>query len=185
MLERTRASVESSRIISKNGYPYLINPLMDGIPRMDPEILDEVTDRMIQLSDFDCDLILAPEAMALPLAAAVSLKTRIPYCVIRKRPYGCEDEIPIDEVTGYSRNRMYINDISPGERIVIIDDVVSTGGTLRSIVEAVRRRGCVVSDVIVAVNKSKDLQSISETVGVRVKAVIDVRIEGGKAVCTD
>ena len=184
MLERTRASIESSRIISRNGYPYLINPLMDGIPRMDPEILTEVTDRIMEISDLDCDLILAPEAMAIPLATAVSLKTHIPYCVIRKRPYGCEGEIPIEEVTGYSRNRMYINDISPGEKVVIIDDVISTGGTLKSIVEAVRQRGCVITDVIVAVNKSKDLESVSDMVGIRVKAVIDVHIENGKAVCT-
>lgn len=184
MLERTRASIESSRIISRNGYPYLINPLMDGIPRMDPEILAEVTDRIMEISDLDCDLILAPEAMAIPLATAVSLKTHIPYCVIRKRPYGCEGEIPIEEVTGYSRNRMYINDISPGEKVVIIDDVISTGGTLKSIVEAVRQRGCVITDVIVAVNKSKDLESVSDMVGIRVKAVIDIHIENGKAVCT-
>ena len=79
MLERTRASIESSRIISRNGYPYLINPLMDGIPRMDPEILAEVTDRIMEISDLDCDLILAPEAMAIPLATAVSLRAHIPY----------------------------------------------------------------------------------------------------------
>ncbi len=183
MLERTRESLDSSPIVMRNGYPYIVNPLMDGVPRMDPAILSEVTERMMELCDFDCDLILAPEAMAIPFAAVISIRTGIPYSVIRKRSYGCEGEIAIEKETGYSRNTMYINDIVEGERIVIIDDVISTGGTMKSIVDAIEGRGCRIVDIVVAINKSDDLGSVSDMLGHSVKSVVDLRIVDGRPVC--
>ena len=183
MLERTKESLESSPVIMRNGYQYVINPLMDGVPRMDPEILREVTDRMMELSDFDCDLILAPEAMSLPFASVISLAKNIPYSVIRKRSYECEGEISIDKSTGYSSNTMYINDIKEGERVVIIDDVISTGGTMKSIIDAVENHGCVITDVIVAIDKSEDIDEVSKSLGHPVKATIGLKMVDGRPVC--
>lgn len=183
MLERTRSCLESSPVIMKNGYPYIVNPILDGVPRVDPDVLREITDRMMELSDFDCDLILAPEAMALPLVSIVALSKGVPYAVIRKRPYGFDDEIVIEQSTGYSKSAMYINDIRPGERVAIIDDVISTGGTLKSVVDAVRERGCVVTDLVVAVNKSSDIDAVSKRMGIDVKYVIDLDVADEGPVC--
>lgn len=182
MLERTRESLESSPVIIRNGYNYVVNPLMDGVPRMDPKILREVTERMMEISDFDCDVILAPEAMALPFAAVISLAKDVPYAVIRKRPYGCKGEIVIDKSTGYSSSRMYINDIKEGERVVIIDDIISTGGTMKSIVKAIEDRGCVITDIVVAIDKSDDIDGLSKTLGHPVKAAIGLKMVDGRPV---
>ena len=183
MLERTRESLESSQVVMKNGYPYVINPILDGIPRMDPEILNEITDRMMEICEFDCDVILAPEAMAIPFAVAVSIRTGIPYSVIRKRSYGCNGEVSIDKSTGYASSTMFINGIRPGERIVLIDDVVSTGGTLKSIVEAIEGMGCEIVEVVVAVDKSTDLAAVSKDLGHPIKATISMTLVDGKPVC--
>ena len=183
MIERTRESLESSPVIVKNGYPYIVNPLLDGVPRMDPDILREVTERMMEISDFDCDIILAPEAMAIPFAAVISLAKNIPYAVIRKRSYGCDGEITIDKSTGYSSSRMYINDIREGEKVVIIDDVISTGGTMKSIIDAVENHGCVITDVIVAIDKSEDIDEVSKSLGHSVKATIGLKMVDGRPVC--
>ena len=40
-------------------------------------------------------------------------------------------EIEINQETGYSKGSIFLNDIKPGEKIAIIDDVLSTGGTIR------------------------------------------------------
>lgn len=183
MLERTESSLKSSPIIMKNGYPYVVNPILDGVPRMDPEVLREITDRMLEICDFDCDLILAPEAMAIPFASIISLKKNIPYAIIRKRSYGFEDEIRIDKSTGYSSNSMFINDIKPGEKVVLIDDVISTGGTLKSIVDAVRGHDCKITELVVAVNKSTNLEKVSEMLGINVKYVIGLDIVDGQIIC--
>ena len=39
-------------------------------------------------------------------------------------------EFVIDQTTGYSKGEIYLNDIGKGDRVLLVDDVVSTGGTL-------------------------------------------------------
>ena len=40
MLEDVRDSIEASPVIPKGGYPYIVTPLMDGIPAIDPKTLE-------------------------------------------------------------------------------------------------------------------------------------------------
>ena len=98
-----------SPVVSRGEYQYFIHPLTDGVPRVDPSLLSEVVDRMVELADMDCDVILAPEAMGIPLATALSIRTGIPFSVIRKRRYDLEGEIELHQRTGYSDSYLYIN----------------------------------------------------------------------------
>ena len=129
-------SLRGAPIIWKGEYPYFIHPISDGIPRMDPEVLRATRDLIVSSVDWSkVDLIVTVEAMGLPLLAAVGDATGKPTVVIRKRSYGMEGETRVDVATGYSQSTVYINDIKPGERIVIVDDVISTGGTLEPLIQ--------------------------------------------------
>ena len=94
---------------------------------MKPSMLRELTDIIIKHVNLDIDKIVAIEAMGIHLATALSLATDIPFVIIRKRQYGLEDEIEIHQKTGYGSSNLYINDLNAGEKILLIDDVVSTG----------------------------------------------------------
>lgn len=166
----------NSPVVDMNGYKYFINPVSDGIPRTDSELLKEIVEGMVERSDRDYDIILAPEAMGIPLAVGISLRTGIPYSVIRKRRYGLEGEIALDQSTGYSKSPMYINGVKPGDRIAIVDDVVSTGGTLRAVVDALGSKGVTVSEISVVFNKSEDIDSISRELGVPIRYLISVGV---------
>ncbi len=65
----------SSTVKDRNGYNYFQNPISDGVPYVDPAVLKEVADGIISISEGGCDMILAPEAMGIPIGAAISLKT--------------------------------------------------------------------------------------------------------------
>ena len=99
----TRSFLESP-VVDLHGYPYFVNPVSDGIPHMDRDLLDEIVDGIVSVADLDCDLVLAPEAMGIPLAVGVTMRTGIPYSVIRKRSYGLPGEIGLDQTTGYSES---------------------------------------------------------------------------------
>jgi len=183
MLEAVRDSIENSPVILKGDYPYIVTPLMDGIPSMDPRIVRSVADRMMKIGKFDCDLILAPEAMGIPYATLISSGKGIPFSIIRKRSYGLEGEVEITETTGYSTTSIFINGIRPGMKVAIVDDVVSTGGTLRSIVEGVRSAGAVVTEIVLALNKSDNVFALEEELGVPIRYVAKVWIENGRPRC--
>ncbi|MEC7695124.1 MAG: adenine phosphoribosyltransferase, partial [Candidatus Thermoplasmatota archaeon] len=121
-------SLKGAPIIWKGDYPYFIHPISDGIPRMDAEVLRATRDLIVEMVDWSkVDLIVSVEAMGLPLLAAVGEATGKPTVVIRKRSYGMDGEVQVDVSTGYSKSTAYINDIRPGERVLIVDDVISTG----------------------------------------------------------
>ncbi|MDP6212373.1 MAG: hypoxanthine/guanine phosphoribosyltransferase [Candidatus Thalassarchaeaceae archaeon] len=155
-------SLRGAPIIWKGEYPYFIHPISDGIPRMDAEVLRATRDLIVSMVDWSqIDLIVSVEAMGLPLLASVGEVTGKPTVVIRKRSYGMEGEVRVDVSTGYSSSTAYINDISPGERILIVDDVISTGGTLEPILESLEGMGAVLQDVIVAIEKGNGRERLS------------------------
>ena len=156
-------SLRGAPIIWKGEYPYFIHPISDGIPRMEAEVLRATRDLIVSMVDWSqIDLIVSVEAMGLPLLAAVGEATGKPTVVIRKRSYGMEGEVRVDVSTGYSSSTAYINDISSGERILGVDDVISTGGTLEPLLESLERMGAVLQDVIVAIEKGDGRERLSE-----------------------
>lgn len=172
----------SSPVVDFGGYPYFVNPVSDGIPRMERELIEEIVDGIIDVADLDCDLVLAPEAMGIPLATGITLRTGIPFAVIRKRRYGLEGEVALDQQTGYSKTPMYINGVSPGDRVAVIDDVVSTGGTLKAIVSALREMGAEITEAVAVYSKQPDVSALSEELGVPIRYLLAVSSTEGRPV---
>ncbi|HUL40095.1 MAG TPA: hypoxanthine/guanine phosphoribosyltransferase [Methanomassiliicoccales archaeon] len=181
-LELFRKSLEASPIIKMGSYDYFVHPISDGIPQMDPMVLAEVLDGIKEVGDFHCDLILTPEAMGIPLAAPLSLELGIPYSVIRKKRYGLAGEVKVHQVTGYSKGEMFINGVAKGERVVVVDDVVSTGGTILAVITALRQIGAEVVDIIVVVEKGHGKATIEKELGLRIKSLVKVEVRQGRLV---
>ena len=157
-----RDSLRGAPIIWKGDYPYFIHTISDGIPRMDADVLRATCALIVEMVDWsNIDLIVSVEAMGLPLLATVGDATGKPTVVIRKRSYGMKGEVKVDVSTGYSQSTTYINDIKPGERILIVDDVISTGGTLEPILETLEGMGVVLQDIVVAIEKGEGRERLA------------------------
>lgn len=186
MFEKLKKSLAECPVVKMGDYQYFVHPLTDGVPYMEPELLREVLDAMKAIGNFDCDYIVAPEAMGIPLAVPLSLELGIPYNVIRKRQYNLPGEVNIAQCTGYSKKDMYINGIKKGDRVVIVDDVLSTGGTIHAIIDAMKNTiGADIVDVIVVLEKTKHKAEIERELGVKIKTLIKIEMVDGRPVCTD
>jgi adenine phosphoribosyltransferase len=179
MLKILRESLLNAPIVHRGKYHYFIHPISDGVPRLEPELLEEVTEHILGMVDRNFDKIIAIEAMGIPLATALSMKTGVPFCIIRKRQYGLEGEIKLSQETGYSKGELYINDIFEGDRVLIVDDVISTGGTLVALMSALEGVGATVTDTIVVIERGDGVSRLKE-MGIDVKTLvrIDVTEEG-------
>ena len=160
-VELLKESVANAPVVWKEGYPYFVHPLSDGVPRQSAELLAAARDLISENVDWDCiDIILGIEAMGIPLGAALCLSSGKPLVVGRKRAYGLPGEIAIDQTTGYSKGQIFLNDIAPGTRVLIVDDVVSTGGTLHPILKAIDSNGAIVQDCWIVFEKGDGMNKI-------------------------
>ena len=177
MLELLKESLKKSPIVDKKGYKYFVHPITDGFPYLDPEILREITDVVADIiGDRDFDYIVGAEAMAIPLGVALSLKLNKPFVVIRKRQYGLPGEVEVTQETGYSKNRLYINGIKEGDSVVIVDDVLSTGGTIKALASAFDRMNVKIEDIIIVIEKGPNKARVEEEIGHKIKTLVRVDV---------
>ncbi len=96
----------------------------------------------------DFDYIVTPEAKSIPLAYEMSRQSGKKYIVIRKGVKVYMDnpvKIPVHSITTQNQQYLYLGhedgDLLHGKRVLIVDDVVSTGESLESVVRVVEAFG--------------------------------------------
>jgi adenine phosphoribosyltransferase len=184
-MDKLEESLLDTPIVEKEGYHYFVHPISDGVPPLSPDLLREVVIRIVRKADLtDVDKIVAPEAMGIHISTGVSLATDIPMVVVRKRGYGLDGEVPLSKMTGYEQSEMYINDIDEGDRVLVLDDVLSTGGTLRALLEALSDIGAEVVDTVIAIKKVGGENKIDET-DYEPKTLVNVDVVDGEVVIVD
>lgn len=103
----------------------------------DTRLTEAAADELARRLPEGIDTLVTPEVKAVPLAHALSVRTGIPYVVARKteKPYmvNAVSKQVISITTGKPQDLVIDGANIPhirGKRVAIVDDVVSTGGTL-------------------------------------------------------
>jgi adenine phosphoribosyltransferase len=176
MLKILKESLKNAPIVKRGEYNYFIHPISDGVPLVRPELLREVIACVVRNADLDVDKIVTIEAMGLPLGSALSQITDIPFIIVRKRKYGLPGEIAVHQTTGYSKGELYLNGINKGDRVLIIDDVISTGGTAKAVIKALELAGAEIKDFIVIIERGEG-KKIIEDMGYNVQTLVKIDVD--------
>ncbi len=133
----------------------------------DSELTEVAADELIKKMPDGVDVLVTPEAKAIPLAHAMSVKTKLPYIVVRKteKPYmvGAVKKTVISITTGKPQDLVLDGaDIEKvrGKTVAIIDDVVSTGGTLRSLSQLLEQVGGNVSYTLAVLTEGDERDDV-------------------------
>lgn len=163
MLDRLIVAIAKCEVVpirDRDGalmYNYAVLPT-NGVPCLDSGLLREIGCEMIRKMDLDTvDRIVVPEAMGIHLGATLSLMTDIPLNIIRKRRFGLLGEHEILQRTDHKEEvtRLYLNGLEPGMKVVLVDDVISSGGTLRAILDELGSKQIEVVDVCVVIKRAE------------------------------
>jgi adenine phosphoribosyltransferase len=177
MIQNLIESLISCPIVKKGEYNYFVHQITDGIPSIDPKVLREVAIGMVRLLDLkDVRYIVTAEAMGIPIGTAISLMTDIPLNIIRKRSYGLSGECEVAQQTGYSKGQMFVNGLKRGDRIIIVDDVISTGGTMNGIIQTLTDIGVEIAGICFAIKKGNPVIDLPYTYLVSIEVTDAVRI---------
>jgi orotate phosphoribosyltransferase len=79
------------------------------------------------------------------------------------------------EEKGHGLGKVVEGAVQPGWRALVVDDLVTTGGSMVSAVQALRKAGCVVKDSIVLVDRLEGGKANLAAVGVKLNSFTDVK----------
>lgn len=96
-----------------------------------------------KLKDIDFDFVLGAESRGFILGAPIAYNLKKGFIPVRKKgKLPCETiEETYDLEYGKATLEIHKDSIKPGQKVVIIDDLIATGGTLQAIIKLVERLG--------------------------------------------
>ncbi|SHG35099.1 orotate phosphoribosyltransferase [Cognatishimia maritima] len=99
-------------------------------PRIRSTLMDFMTVTVMRNAGFEAfDNIAGGETAGIPFAALVAERMALPMTYVRKKP------------KGYGRNARIEGDMSEGQRVLLVEDLTTDGGSKLSFVDAIRETG--------------------------------------------
>lgn len=118
-----------------------------------PELLKAILEGMQELLPASFAKLAAMELGGIPLATGLSLKTGKPCLYVRKK------------VKNYGTCNLIEGGFNKGEKVVVVEDVITTAGQVCSSIRQMRELGLIVEDVICVIDRQQGGRENLERIG--------------------
>lgn len=121
---------------------------------LDPRGLAATVERLVAAVAGPVDLVAGIEARGFVFAAAMAVKLGAGVVLIRKDGKLPGATIAEDYALEYGQDRITMHEdaLVPGQRVVLIDDLIATGGTARAAIRLLRKAGATVDQALFVVD---------------------------------
>jgi len=126
-----------------------------------------------KVKDLDFDVVVGPESRGFIFGTPIAYNLRKPFVPVRKKgKLPCETvEVSYDLEYGAATIEMHKDSIKPGQKILIVDDLIATGGTIEAIIKLVKQLGAEVVGAVFLV-ELKGLNGREKLKDIEVHSVI-------------
>jgi orotate phosphoribosyltransferase len=129
----------------------------------DPAVLREIAKEMAKiLRGHDIDRIAGVALGAVPIAVALSLELGIPFVLIRNGK------------KGHGTNMQIEGELVEGDRVVMVEDVTTTGGSVLSGVGEIRKKGTC-DTVITVIDREEGASGLLSGNGIEIKSLVTAK----------
>jgi adenine phosphoribosyltransferase len=114
----------------------------------DPEAFRQVIDRMVeQVRGVEIDVVVGMESRGFIFSAPIAYQLKAGFVPVRKLGKLPAETIEVEYALEYGTATLEIHRdaIQEGQRVLIVDDLLATGGTVMGTIELVQRLGGVVA----------------------------------------
>jgi uridine monophosphate synthetase len=126
-----------------------------------PEILKSVSEAMWEkINNLDFDLICGVPYTALPIATAISITHNLPMVMRRK------------EVKDYGTKKAIEGAFTAGQKVLIVEDLVTSGLSVFETSEPLEHEGLKTSDVVVLLNREQGAEENLKNMNLNLHAVL-------------
>ncbi len=104
-----------------------------------------------KVKDLEFDVVAGPESRGFIFGTPIAYNTHKPFVLIRKKgKLPCETvERSYDLEYGQATIEMHKDSIKPGQKVLVVDDLIATGGTTEAMIKLIESLGGVVVGVVV------------------------------------
>lgn len=168
-------------VVGMGGRTYAFFPtaITDNIPPLSTALADAVC----LLARLHIDPALSPtlgvgeEDRGAMIIADILRQYRLPRTLARWTPSGAPGEVEVPLTNEYlveGSTRIFLNGVRANDRVLLVDDLISTGGTMLALVAAIRSAGAQVVDVFAIGEKTENggRRAIQAACGVQVKTLL-------------
>lgn len=179
-----QAAFDDKPLLPFGKYNFLVNPLTEQIPATTAELLRATSEWLVDVGDFKkANKIAGEEDKGAILVAATALQTGLPFGMTRWYPAGLDGQIGVNFEMEYASGQLFLNGIEKGDQVIIVDDMISTGGTMLALIEAVEKANATIVDIICVAEKVEyqGVKRIKEKTGYPVKTLVKVSVSGERS----
>ncbi|MFA4995776.1 MAG: orotate phosphoribosyltransferase [Patescibacteria group bacterium] len=140
-----------------------------------PELLSEIGCALSnKAKEIGCDLIAGIPYAGIPLGVSASLEGNIPMIYSRK------------EVKEYGTKKLIEGEYEEGDRVLVIDDIITDGASKIEAIAPLKEAGLVVEDVLVILDREQGGDKILAKAGYKLHSlgklseVLEVLVSAGK-----
>lgn len=104
-----------------------------------------------KVKDLEFDVIAGPESRGFIFGMPMAYNLKKPFVLIRKKgKLPCETvSVDYDLEYGKATIEMHKDSVKPGQRVLIVDDLIATGGTTEAMVKLIESLGGQVAGIVV------------------------------------
>ena len=125
-----------------------------------PSCLSAIGERIAGMIPAGAGLLAGIEIGSIPLAAAASMKSGLPFVVVRKA------------TKGYGTNKLIEGVWQKGEKVFVVEDVVTTAKGALGAIHTLREAGLTVDELVCVVDREEGGRENLENEGVRVRSLV-------------
>ena len=125
----------------------------------DPGLLRAVAEQAVSLIPDETEVLAGLELGGVPVATALALETGLPLAFVRK------------EAKTYGTARLAEGADVAGRSVLVVEDVISTGGQVAASTRELRHRDAVVRSVLCVIDRSDGQHGLLNDIGVTIRAM--------------
>ncbi len=129
-----------------------------------PEAMAAVTEGLVKaVKKLKPDVVAGAETAGIPLATAISLKTKIPMIYVRKRP------------KSYGTQEMIEGILEKDAKTILIDDMATNAYSKLKFVDGIKQAGGVVEDVLIVLDREQGGVGALAEKGIKLHSLITLK----------
>lgn len=143
--------------------PYYVDlKIIPSFPDIFSDMCNFYVEKINQFDKIKFDRIAGVPLAGIPFASQIAYNLKKPFLYVRKerKPHGTERRVEGILVSG--------------DRVLIVDDLVTTGLTLKNATQAVREEGGVVTDAVTFIDREEGATKNLEKIGVKLRSILKI-----------